>query len=104
MPIIQFADSKLECQTGDNLRQVLIGAGLPLYHPVARAIHCRGLGTCGTCAVQIEGEVSPMTPIERWRLSFPPHSGGADLRLACQCEVQGDLVVTRHSGLWGHKR
>ncbi len=81
----------------------MLESGVPLYNSIAGAIHCRGLGTCGTCAVQIEGPVSPPTAIEKWRLTFPPHSAGNRLRLACQCKVLGDLVLTKHSGLWGHK-
>ena len=73
------------------------------YNGVAATIHCRGLGTCGTCAVQVEGPVSPMTRVEKWRLSFPPHNLENGLRLACQCRVLGDLNLTKHAGLWGHK-
>ena len=49
---------------------------------------CRGLGTCGTCAVQVVGKVVPQEwgIQERLRFSFPPHhpSTSAHLRLACQ--------------------
>jgi ferredoxin len=80
---------------------VLLRARLPLYSGVARAIHCRGFGTCGTCAVRIEGEISPPTRAERLRLAFPPHERDRGLRLACQAEVRGDLRVTKYEGLWG---
>ena len=43
---------------------------LPLYNGVARALHCRGRGTCGSCAVRIEGEVSEPTSTENLRLTF----------------------------------
>jgi len=43
---------------------VLLRARLPLYTRVARAIHCRGSGACGTCAVRVEGPVSEPTPAE----------------------------------------
>ncbi|MGI9470357.1 MAG: 2Fe-2S iron-sulfur cluster-binding protein [Rubripirellula sp.] len=103
MPIVEFQDHTFECEIGDNLRRVLMSNELPLYNGIAKAIHCRGLGTCGTCAVGIEGEVTPITKIERWRLNFPPHSAESGLRLACQCRVQGDLVVSKSPGLWGHR-
>jgi ferredoxin len=80
---------------------VLLRARLPLYTRVARAIHCRGHGTCGTCAVHIEGAVSDPTPAELRRLRLPPHDPEAGLRLACQCSVLGDVVVTKHPGLFG---
>ena len=53
--------------------------------------------------MQIEGEVGPLTAIERWRLDFPPHQPGAGLRLACQVEVTSNLVVTKHPGFWGQR-
>ena len=77
--------------------------GLPLYNGAARALHCRGLGTCGTCAVTIEGEVSELTTIERVRLELPPHGPETGLRLACQCKILGDLVVTKHPGFFGSR-
>ena len=94
-------DLILEFIEGANLRMVLLRARLPLYNGAARAIHCRGFGTCGTCAVRIEGEVSEPTAVERWRLGFPPHHRESGLRLACQCNVLGDLEVTKYEGLWG---
>ena len=102
MPTIQFQSQTVECEVGENLRRVLMRARLPLYNGIAKTIHCRGLGTCGTCSVKVEGPVSGMTSVERWRLGFPPHRAGSGLRLACQCSVQGDLVLYKGSGLWGH--
>ena len=101
MPTVLFAGQTVECPEGANLRMVLIRARLPLYTRVARAIHCRGHGACGTCAVQIEGPVSEPTAMEKRRLRLPPHDLAAGLRLACQCNVLGDIVVTKHKGLWG---
>ena len=101
MPVIEFAGRAVECPLGANLRVVLLRARLPLYTRVARAIHCRGHGACGTCAVRIEGLVSPPTPAEQRRMRFPPHQPDAGLRLACQCSVLGDLIVTKYEGLWG---
>ena len=82
---------------------MLLDAGEKLYNGPMQAVHCRGLGTCGTCAVRVEGEVSGPTAVERWRLNFPPHKDGLarGLRLACQCRVEGDLTVTKPSGWWG---
>ncbi len=106
MPQIQVQERTLSCEEGANLRQVLLEAGIRLYNPPAHIVNCHGLGTCGTCAVQIEGAVSPMGWRERTRLSLPPHqlsfaSGGNGLRLACQVQVLGDLKVTKWPGMWG---
>jgi ferredoxin len=74
----------------------------------ARLINCRGLGTCGTCAVEItpQSSVEPRerNAVERARLNFPPHDSSRqspNLRLACQVQVKGDLEVTKRSGFWG---
>lgn len=101
MPTVRFAGQEVECPMGANLRMVLLHARLPLYTLVARALHCRGRGMCGTCAVQIEGPVSEPTEAERQRLQGFPHRPDAGLRLACQCSVLGDLVVTKHPGMFG---
>lgn len=103
MPTIRVADQQLGCPAGANLRRVLLDAGVKLYNGPMRAVHCRGLGTCGTCAVRVEGPVSEPTGVERWRLGFPPHKDGLGrgLRLACQCRVEGDLTVTKLAGWWG---
>lgn len=104
MPILRFDGREIECPMGANLRMVLIRARLPLYSRAARALHCRGRGTCGTCAVEVVGKVSEPTPLETLRLGFPPHQPGRGLRLACQCTVLGDLEITKHPGLFGQKR
>ncbi|MAI74522.1 MAG: (2Fe-2S)-binding protein [Rhodopirellula sp.] len=107
MALVQFAGKKICCSRAENLRSVLMrhkpSMRANLYNGAARVTHCRGLGTCGTCAVEVQGELSPMTKIERWRLGFPPHQLDSGLRLACQVCVMGDLVVTKHRGLWGQR-
>jgi ferredoxin len=101
MPTVRFAGKTIECPQGANLRTVLVRARLPLYNGAARALHCRGFGTCGTCAVRIVGEVSELTRVEKLRLAIPPHDREAGLRLACQCKVLGDLELTKYEGVWG---
>lgn len=107
MPQIRFHardyDVELSCPEGANLRMVLLHARLPLYTKVARALHCRGRGSCGTCAVEVEGEVSPRTEAEERRLSMPPFTKRPGMRLACQCTVYGDVSVTKRDGLFGQR-
>ncbi|MDJ0849434.1 MAG: 2Fe-2S iron-sulfur cluster-binding protein [Myxococcota bacterium] len=103
MPKVHFAGRDIDCPEGANLRVVLLRARLPLYTRVARALHCRGHGTCGTCAVRVEGAISEPTAIERRRLDFPPHRPDSGLRLACQCNVLGDVTVTKYEGFWGQR-
>ncbi len=101
MPTVRFANTTVECEPGANLRKVLLEAKLPLYNGPMGLLHCRGFGTCGTCAVQITGPVSEPTKVERWRLAKPPHSADGGLRLACQCRVEGDIDVIKYPGAWG---
>lgn len=102
MPIVRFDGARVACELGDNLRTVLLNAGLPLYHKFAKKFNCRGLGTCGTCAVKLRGSASWPTKIETLRMRLPPHDSEAGLRLACQCIVHGDLYVEKFGGVWGH--
>jgi ferredoxin len=101
MPKIMAQGKTIECQRGANLRQVLLKNGVDLYNDGATLINCRAIGTCGTCAVEIEGEVSDMTWRERTRLSLPPHESGTNRRLACQVRVLGDSRMTKYNGFWG---
>jgi ferredoxin len=103
MPTVTFEGHEIECEQGANLRRVLLEAGIKPYNGVMRYANCRGLGTCGTCAVDISRPVSEPTDIEAWRLSFPPHDPESGLRLSCQVSVESDLEVTKHEGLWGHR-
>jgi ferredoxin len=101
MPNIYFKNQVILCTSGDNLRRVLRKAGVSPHNGNAEWLNCKGMGTCGTCAVRITGEVSPMTAVERWRLDFPPHRLADGLRLACQCSVVGDLKLEKQAGFWG---
>ncbi len=56
------------------LSQVLEGAGLAVAHP------CGGRGTCGKCAVELRGAVSPPNEAEKL----------AGQRLSCQAALLGD--------------
>ena len=76
------------CCSLQTLRTALLRTGLTPHNGRAQLINCRGLGTCGTCAVEIKGAVSPTcwNAKESLRLNFPPHGspGNQKLRLACQ--------------------
>ena len=101
MPQINVYGKTITCKAGANLRQVLLSHQVPVHNGNAAVINCRGLGTCGTCAVEIEGEVSPQQWREKARLSLPPHQPETTRRLACQVKVLGDITVTKFDGFWG---
>lgn len=98
---VQAQGKTFECQQGANLRRVLLANGIDLYNGGSKVINCRGIGTCGTCAVMVEGNVSAPNWRDRGRRSLPPHSPQRNLRLACQTQVLGDIKVTKFAGFWG---
>ncbi|NEP48719.1 MAG: (2Fe-2S)-binding protein [Moorea sp. SIO3C2] len=101
MPKVTAQGKSFECDQGSNLRKVLLDHGVALYNGNAKLINCRGLGSCGTCAVEIDGEVSEANWKDKARRSLPPHSPTANRRLACQTKVLGDVCVTKYDGFWG---
>jgi ferredoxin len=121
MPIVRANGQSIVCESGARLRDVLRSAGISLYSGPARIVNCRGIGSCGTCAVAIEQDQPDAIPalnwIEKARFNFPPHSAmgpaiglfgsqpsSQGLRLACQVRVLGDISVTKFDGFWGQGR
>ncbi|KAG2435452.1 hypothetical protein HYH02_011952 [Chlamydomonas schloesseri] len=102
---IAFRGREIEVPRGSKLRTALLRAGLTPHSEGAVYINCRGIGSCGTCAVEIQGEVQPAswTTAEQLRLNIPPHSapGNQRLRLACQVACAGDLRLTKYDKFWG---
>lgn len=101
MPKVLAEGKTINCEQGSNLRKILLQNSIHLYNDGAKVINCRGIGSCGTCAVKVEGEVSAANWRDRARRSLPPHSPTTDLRLACQTQVLGDVKVTKFDGFWG---
>ncbi len=101
MPQVVFENQTFTCQPGERLRNVMLENGCSPHNGTAKIICCHGMGTCGTCAVKIEGDVPELTRREKARLAFPPHNRKSGLRLACQVKVESDIVVKKFPGFWG---
>lgn len=101
MPRVFAQGQVIECPVGANLRRVLLSHGVAVHNGGATVINCHGIGSCGTCAVAVQGEVSAPNWRDRTRRSLPPHSPDRDRRLACQTQVLGDVWVTKFDGFWG---
>ena len=109
MPKVKFYKEKqeIEVPVGANLRDAALKAGIAIYPGINRTINCLGHGTCGTCRVLLMNETvkntSPMTFIERmrFRASYINLGDEAEMRLACQARVMGDVeVFTQPSFNW----
>jgi len=102
---VTYGPHKLAVPEGTVLRSALLRNGLTPHNGAATTINCRGLGTCGTCAVAVRGAVDPAlrNGVERRRLGLPPFDASrhAELRLACQCAIAGDVEVEKRDGFWG---
>lgn len=104
MPKITAQGKTFECEPGANLRKELLKQGIALYNQQSTVINCRGIGSCGTCAVHIDGAAGAVSAAnwrDRTRRSLPPHDSQRNLRLACQTTVLGDITVTKYDGFWG---
>lgn len=101
MPVIHYKGYQIPCEPGENLRKALLAYPAPLYNGMSKYLNCRGLGSCGTCAVWVSGISNQKSPMEKWRLKFPPHREKPGFRLACQVRVWDDLEVVKGEGFWG---
>lgn len=101
MPTITAEGKTFEVAEGTNLRQALLDQSIDLYSEGAKVFNCHGHGTCGTCVVSVEGDVSESTKLETARMAVPPHSAHKERRLACQVKVLGDVRITKFDGYFG---
>ena len=107
MPKVEFLDwgKKADCGKFANLRKVAIMNKVELYKGLHKyallpppAGNCLGNGICGTCTVQVvEGlkNLNPRTMRENFHLKNRPEN----IRLACQCQVLGDVAVVTNQAL-----
>ncbi|HZZ73787.1 MAG TPA: ferredoxin [Pirellulales bacterium] len=113
MPTVKFVNEKIEIQVpvGANLRTEAKNAGVQLYSGPNKLLNCHGFGFCGSCRVLITkgiDQVAPMGTIEKFTFHNPfpdPRAcmafigNEANMRLACQTTVQGDMEVVTHPPL-----
>ena len=100
MPKVVFTKEKkeIEVQPGSNLRAEAKKADVQLYPGLNKFVNCMGFGTCGTCRVLVKKgmeNLSDKTLIEKLTLlrMFSAIGHEHEMRLACQCTVNGDVEV-----------
>ena len=95
MPKIQFKKDfpAIEVEAGDNLMQSLLAADRPV------ASSCYGRGICSKCRVQVIEGMENLNPESNLEKELKKKNElGADLRISCQCSVNGDIVID--TGYW----
>lgn len=86
---------------GDNLRQVLLSAGISPYTRLTRRANCGGRGLCATCGVWLDSAEAPKP--DHWHDKAAAAFGYP--RLSCQIRVTRDLTVRRvDKWIWGSRR
>jgi len=104
MPQVTFVKEKktIDVPEGANLRTAARKAGVQLYKGFHRYVNCLGNGVCGSCRVYVKDgkdNVSQPGRIEKFTVGGNPevffaYVGHEDeMRLACQCKVEGDIKV-----------
>ena len=106
MPKVKFINEKTEIDVpaGSNLRAEAKKAGVQLYAGLTKYVNCQGFGTCGTCRVLVKkgmDNLGPKTFMEKLTLlrMFSTIGHEDEMRLACQCVVNGDVEVETQPGL-----
>ena len=104
MPKVTFVNEKkeIEIPAGSNLRDESRKAGVELHPWIFKypGLNCMGNGLCATCRVLVKKgmeNVSKPGLIEKLSLNtihaFESIGYEAEMRLACQCTVNGDVTI-----------
>ncbi|MGI6575628.1 MAG: ASKHA domain-containing protein [bacterium] len=92
MPYIYLPNgSKSLAPAGIAIAQALRMLGVDIWLP------CGGNGYCGRCLIRVQGELEPLTTVEKKQLS--PEEITQGYRLACQAKIIGDLKVFDYQSL-----
>ncbi len=100
MPKITFTREKkeIDCEVGANLRDVAIAHDVEVYPGLKKTFNCGGKGLCGECRVHVlrgQDNLSEKTRREKFRVAVSWFKFGHEdeVRLSCQCKVEGDMEV-----------
>jgi ferredoxin len=110
MPKVVFVNEKqeIEVPAGSNLRTEARKAGVEVHGTIESYLNCLGNGLCGTCRVFVKKGMENLngkTTMEKINFAAHPVSMLAaighedEIRLACQCTVNGDCTVETKPGL-----
>ena len=95
MATIRFIreDLEIQCNPGENLRELVMRENLQLYGLKGKLGNCGGAGQCSTCFISVEGGnkdcLSALTSVEEEKLKNRPENW----RLACQTLIKSSTVI-----------
>ena len=94
--ITEDEETTIEVNRGENLREVLLERGFPVYGTLSQYTNCGGRGLCSTCTV----EVDPAPEPTHWHDAAAVRFGYP--RLSCCIVVEEPLTVRLLDKLvWG---
>lgn len=100
MPVVTFHNEHraVDAETGANLRQVMLRAGVSPYRGFDAVFNCHGNNFCGTCAVElVDGKGGgARTQEEESTLRgnlVVARMVEKNFRLSCQTTIAGDMTV-----------
>lgn len=113
MPTVTFVNEKksIDVPAGSNLRREAIKAGVQLYPFPHNYANCLGLGLCTSCRVIVKKGVDNISQQSLYeKVSFISNPLGffarigneANMRLACQTQVNGDVEVQTQPSINWH--
>ncbi len=95
MPKVTVEDSESgETRTfrigyGGNLRQAALHHGVNLYKGMNEHLNCHGMGSCGTCLIEVE----PLENVDGHSIIEKLHKISGNNKLGCRTKVYGDLKI-----------
>ncbi len=102
MATIRFIreDLEVQCNPGENLRELVMKENLQLYGLKGILGNCGGAGQCSTCFISVEGgnknSLSPITSVEEEKLKNRPENwrlACQTLIIACQTLIKSSAVI-----------
>jgi ferredoxin len=89
---------EIEVPDGSNLRDEARKAGIQMHAGLFNKVNCFGHGTCGTCRILVKKGMENLSKkglMEKLTLlrMFSTIGHEDEMRLACQCTVQGDCTI-----------
>jgi ferredoxin len=89
---------EFEVGFGSNVYRAALAHSVPLFNGPMKLFQCWGKGYCGACFVEVLAGAESLparNSTEQKKLRNAPET----MRLACQIQVRGDLVIRKPRGI-----